>query len=169
LKPTLKPSLQTIDSSSIPPSIHPTASSTSILSSSVPTRFPTTQLVLWNTLNDCFLSNPIIGDSNQATFNSYEEAFYACEVAYPSCIGFSKDPTTALFTLYSSYVPNFLKNAQTFIVRKTNGFDYKNPTVVPTSILTNAATSTSKPSFVPTSATISPTSISTSTVKLTIA
>ena len=118
-QPTARPTVNPTAIPTVVPTFNPT---------SKPTQFPTTQLTVWTVFDDCYLSNPIIGFNNQETFNTYDEAFYAWEVAYPSCIGFSKDPATALFTLDSNYLPNFMKNAQSFIVRKTNAFDYTNPT-----------------------------------------
>jgi hypothetical protein len=140
-----------------------------LISSFKATQFSSSQLVLWNTWNDCVLTNPIDGFNNIETFNSYEEAFNVCEVSYPSCVGFSKDPQTAFFTLYSNFSPNYIKDAQTYIFRKANSFDFGNPTTFPTaifpnptSILTIFPTSTSTPTLNPTSfSTSKPTSLPT--------
>jgi sugar lactone lactonase YvrE len=149
-KPTNKASLvQSVKPTSIL-TVKPT-----LISSFKPTQFPSSQLVLWNTWNDCVLTNPIVGFNIIEKYNSYEEAFNACEVSYPSCVGFSKDPTTLLFTLYSNFSPNYVKDAQTYIFRKANSFDFENPTTFPTAIFPNPTSivtifPTSKPTSLPT-------------------
>jgi hypothetical protein len=107
--PTSVPtSIPTVDPSVVPtfnPSAVPSESP-----SSEPTQSPTTQLVLWKTLDDCVLTNPIL---NSKEFSTYDKAFYACEVVFPACIGFTLDPTTKSYTLYAS-------NAFVYFIRCTS-------------------------------------------------